>query len=307
MCSKTPSKEAIDNYIGLLFADKPQCPMVDEETLAQISPASAAAAGGPSYCIPHIVFMVGPPGAGKSTARSECIAQLRKNERDFVVISSDDIIVNLFDSDNECRDKVNPIIDTITEYGRGGRYNLVYETLGFEPDWVRSLAKQFSNASYTTVLCVIDIEKESAIKRMKKREVRTGQPTPPRDYIDGKYAEKNSVYMRYLSYDKRDSQEDDPVFDVLYIFDNNSDTMELILARFNEEYRCWKPDIIKKRFPEIYCRVCGSSRMGMGGRRYRSKSRRIRRQHRRSHTTRKLSRRHPHRNQNKQSRRSRKY
>ena len=305
MCSKTPSKEAIDNYIGLLFADKPQCPMIDEETLAQISPASAAAAGGPSYCIPYVIFMVGPPGAGKSTARSECIAQLRKNEKDFVVISSDDIIVNLFDSDNECRDKVNPIIDTITEYGREGRYNIVYDTLGFNPEWIRSLGKQFSDVAYTTVLCVIDIEKEAAIKRMKKREVRTGQPTPPRDYIDGKYSEKDSVYMRYLSYDKRDSQEDDPVFDVLYIFDNNSDTMELILARFNQEYKCWKPDIVKKRFPDIYCRVCGNSTAG--GRRYRSKSRRVKHQYRRRHTIRKLSRRHPRRNHTKPGRRTRKH
>lgn len=257
MCTKTPTEDAIDNYIGLLYSTKPQC------SGPPATGAMAAAAGADPYCPAHVILMVGGPGSGKTAARSACISQLRRTEADFVIINPDDIIASLFAGDNSCRGSVTPIIDRVTEVGRSGGYSVVYDTLGNNAKWLLSVGKAFKESGYIVSLCIVDNNKRVALTRMKEREERTGQPMPPADYINQKYAEIPMAIKKYLSQDRRDSAAEVPdILDNLFVYDNRGDQLNLVFARRGRDYECADMGRMKRLFPDVYCRVCGSTRGG---------------------------------------------
>lgn len=274
MCSIPLTKQQIDDYINGLFASKPQyldaarrkTAMITSATAGTAATAAAAAdgVGGISEGLPDYIMMVGGPGSGKTSSRELIVRMVGKTADDFVFISADDILMTLFKNDPKCAIKTKPIIDRALEFGRKGKYNIMYDSIAQDPLWYMRIAESFKSENYVVSLCSIYNTRKIVEERMIEREKRTGQIKPPSDVITEKYDVVKYAMKRYLAQDRRDSVALAPeLFDNFFVFDNTSDKLRLIFLRRHKTYECELEGAIRKLYPDIYCRVCTKARIPM--------------------------------------------
>ena len=195
MCKTTPSEDEISNFLT--------------ERLSNAGTDKIA------------VVMVGGPGSGKSSGKSQTISYLGKTVTDFVNIDPDEIITKLFNIDTNCYEPAGKINNQSFEKAIQENKNIVFDGTGRNFEWYsKNVIKLLKDKGYNVNLVIVSNNFSSVVGRMKKRQEEEGRHVDL-DYASGVYDALKTAIPKYIDL-KCD------YIDKIYLFDN-SDTLKLIL------------------------------------------------------------------------------
>ena len=167
------------------------------------------------------IVLVGGPGSGKSTGKSETVSFLNKQLTDFVNIDPDEILTSLFNNDNKCYDDVAKINTESFNLAIKKKKNLIFDGTGKSYKWYsKNVIKKLTKSGYTVHLVIVTNNVDTVLKRIKKRARETGRDVNEK-YTKSVYEALNSAIPKYLDLDCSFAH-------AIYLFDNSSDHIKLI-------------------------------------------------------------------------------
>ena len=194
MCTITPTTEIVQSFLNTRLGS------AGEEKLA--------------------VVLVGGPGSGKSSGKSDSIRRLNKSQNDFVNIDPDEIITTLFENDNNCRGQVNSINDKSFEMAIQKNKNIIFDGTGKDFAWYsEDVLKRLKNLGYNVNLVIVANDVETVLGRIKKRAQEMGRDVSE-SYTRMVYSALNTAIPEYLNLDCSYANS-------IFLYDN-SGTLKLI-------------------------------------------------------------------------------
>ena len=169
---------------------------------------------------PTGIIMVGGPGSGKSAAQLKAIELIGADETTFVKVDPDKVLMNLFNGDNECYPLVEPVLKTLIDNALQARKNIVFDFTGRNFIASRKFVEKLKQHQYTTVVCITQLDTETAVQRAEARSKREGR-TVDTDYLRNTYEQITQLAPYYTTY---------PFFDKVFVFNNNGPSLVPILS-----------------------------------------------------------------------------
>lgn len=209
MCDINPSKEEIDNFINKRLKN------AGDDKIA--------------------IILVGGPGSGKSTGKYKIIKELNKNHEDFVNIDPDEIISQLFNNNNKCREEVNQINNKSYEEAISAQKNIIFDGTGKDFEWYHSnVIKRLKDLDYYVNLVIVMNKVDIVMKRIKNRAQISGRNVSE-NYTNYVYKALSEAIPKYLSLDCYN-------VDSIYLFDNSKEEIQLVYKTMCDD------SFIKKMF-----------------------------------------------------------
>lgn len=118
------------------------------------------------------IVLVGGPGSGKSNGKSEAVKDIGKSLENFANIDIDEILTNLFKSNNNCYEKARSINkDSFLEAIKKEK-NIIFDGTGRIFDrYSNNVIKKLKDHGYTVHLVIVISNVNKALSRIKtKRE-----------------------------------------------------------------------------------------------------------------------------------------
>ena len=169
------------------------------------------------------IVLVGGPGSGKSSVKSNILGILGMGQSNFVNIDPDEILTVLFRNDNSCRRNVNEINDISFERAISENKNIIFDGTGKDFDYYQTdVIKRLKKIGYVVNLCIVHNNVESAIFRVKKRAETHGRDVPV-DYLQYVYTILEMNIPKYMGMDC-------DYADTIYLYDNSSEVLHLIYS-----------------------------------------------------------------------------
>ena len=212
-----------------------------------ISASSSASSVSSASSRPTLIVLCGPPGVGKSTIKTQLLAE--GGVTDYINIDPDEIRTILmangvtFSDDITMRGITNAFNKRISDRAQELRLNIVFDTTGQNRIAVRGIIKSSKELKYKTTFAVIWASKETCLRRVESRNASSGSKRRElplkvaEDIYDG-FLEKGTA-SDYLKY---------PVgADNVLLYNNNTDGAEPVLL-FSREGRT----VTSSDFPGFY-------------------------------------------------------
>ena len=163
------------------------------------------------------IVMVGGPGSGKSSGKSQTITYLKKQPKNFVNIDPDEIITNIFNNDTNCYTPVEKINNESFKMAIAQNKNIVFDGTGRNFEWYsKNVIKLLKDLGYNVNLVVVS----NNVKRIQKRAEEEGRNVNAQ-YTTQVYKTLETAIAQYLDLDC-------DFTDNIFLYDN-SDTLKLIL------------------------------------------------------------------------------
>ncbi len=159
---------------------------------------------GPPSKGPKLIIMVGGPGSGKTTIRNKCLENLTQDNA--IILNPDQIFTELFNNDHSYRPTLNELFRIFYQQYLGNKEshtasckNIVLDRTGAyteATEYIVKTLKEFSehNCAYEVILCVADVDVDTAYERTIKRSSSDGEEP-------GRVVPKNIVYNTHAAVD----------------------------------------------------------------------------------------------------------
>ena len=193
-CTIRPSEEKINNFINERFAGKTPPPEENKKAL----------------------IMVGGPGSGKSSTKSEALKYLHFDESSFVDVDPDEALSSLFENDNGCRK--GAIITNGKVFSKAWKegYNMIYDGTGKNFDnYSKNPVGYLKRKGYYVVLCITLLDVVKALGRIKDRAKISGRDIDE-DFTRDVYSHLEIGISKYLGIKCTD-------LDAILIYNNNAE------------------------------------------------------------------------------------
>lgn len=137
---------------------------------------------------PEIYVLVGLPGSGKSTWTKDFLA---KSDKDFVVLSTDDIIEAIAKAKNSTynqvimssRDEADKQMKRNASSALSARKNIIWDQTNLGANKRRKILSQVPK-EYYKVAVVFEVDEQELQNRLNKREAETGKRISPKIVSD---------------------------------------------------------------------------------------------------------------------------
>ena len=212
-----------------------------------ISASSSASSVSSASSRPTLIVLCGPPGVGKSTIKTQLLAE--GGVTDYINIDPDEIRTILmangvtFSDDITMRGITNAFNKRISDRAQELRLNIVFDTTGQNFRAVSDLFRQSKSAGYKTTFAVIWASKETCLRRVDSRNKYllasgSGRIELPidvaRGIYDGFLQEKGTASNLLIDY---------PVSaDNVLLYNNDTDGAEPVLLFSKEGMRVTSSD-----------------------------------------------------------------
>jgi predicted ABC-type ATPase len=171
------------------------------------------------------LIMVGGPGSGKSSTKSEALKHLGFDEDSFVDVDPDASFIPLFKKDNGCRFKMREINGKVFSRAWKGDYNIIYDGTGsnFE-NYSKNPVRYLQKKDYYVVLCITLLDKSKANDRVKTRLGESGRHIS-QEFLDDTYSNLEKGIPKYLDIKCVDQTLNKriPQLDAILVYNNNVD------------------------------------------------------------------------------------
>ena len=219
----------------------------DEIIFKALGRSSAASSASSGSSIPTLIVLCGPPGVGKSTTKTQLLAE--GGVTDYINIDPDEIRTILmangvtFSDDITMRGITNAFNKRISDRAQELRLNIVFDTTGQNFRAVSDLFRESKSTGYKTTFAVIWASKETCLRRVESRNKYllasgSGRIELPidvaRGIYDGFLQEKGTASNLLIDY---------PVSaDNVLLYNNDTDGAEPVLLFSKEGMRVTSSD-----------------------------------------------------------------
>ena len=145
----------------------------DEIIFKALGRSSAASSASSGSSIPTLIVLCGPPGVGKSTTKTQLLAE--GGVTDYINIDPDEIRTILmangvtFSDDITMRGITNAFNKRISDRAQELGLNIVFDTTGQNFRAVSDLFRESKSTGYKTTFAVIWASKETCLRRVESR------------------------------------------------------------------------------------------------------------------------------------------
>jgi len=208
-CTTRPSEEEINNFINKRFAKADEHHLSREEDRQEENKKA--------------LIMVGGPGSGKSSTKSEALKHLDFDEDSFVDVDPDAAFTELFKNDNGCRQAAREINGRLFSRAWKGSYNIIYDGTGSNfNNYSKNPVRYLHKKGYDVVLCITLLDEGEAVKRVNTRFGETGRYIS-KEFMDDTYSNLDEGIPKYLDIKCSDSGLSKliPQLDAILVYNNN--------------------------------------------------------------------------------------
>ena len=219
----------------------------DEIIFNALRRSSAASSASSGSSIPTLIVLCGPPGVGKSTTKTQLLAE--GGVTDYINIDPDEIRTILmangvtFSDDITMRGITNAFNKRISDRAQELGLNIVFDTTGQNFRAVSDLFRQSKSTGYKTTFAVIWASKETCLRRVDSRNKYllasgSGRIELPIEVAEGIYegflGEKGTASNLLIDYPVR--------ADNVLLYNNDTDGAEPVLLFSKEGTRVTSSD-----------------------------------------------------------------
>ena len=160
---------------------------------------------------PTAIVMVGGPGSGKSSSQKKTIELIGTEYRDYVIVDPDRVLTALFESDNTCYARVQPVLEALINAAIEKRKHIVLDTTGRDFQRSCQFAERFLKAGYKIVVCITQINPDIALARAVQRQAAEGRGVDEA-YLRAAYAAIERIVPQYV---------ESRLFNEVFVFNNS--------------------------------------------------------------------------------------
>ena len=176
---------------------------------------------------PTAMVMVGGPGSGKSLSQKKTIELIGADYRDFVIVDPDRVLTALFNSDNNCYARVQPVLESLIDTAYEMKKNIVLDSTGRDYQRSRKFAERFKRRGYVIVVSITMIDPQIALARASQRQASEGRSVDE-SYLRSAYDSIQKIVPQYI---------ESRLFNKVFAFNNSGPTPVCELS-FDREAAC---------------------------------------------------------------------
>jgi predicted ABC-type ATPase len=201
---------------------------------------------------PYAFFMCGAAGSGKSSLTKSITAE--KGVQDYI-LADPDIALSVIPWDAEKKGKCRTVCtallaDLLVPKYLESKHHIVLDFTCRDSRMLQMMLKKAKKEKYTTVLVEVYVSEETAQRRVKERQAKTGRVVDEKtvSYIYGQFKDLAKDYIEEIVYP----------FDEVYLYNNNEDNVAPMLL-FKKDSETTKPCLVEDgEFYFDYQTECGN-------------------------------------------------